>query len=219
MPSTVVHLALAGLIAAALLGEAFDRRALLVVLAVTALPDLDAFVALVSTVGHRAALHTFVIPVLGALALAVDQWWLDESLVRRRWGARGVRVAWVCVLCYAAAGISLDATRGVVNPFWPVYDQFFAVDGKIELSTRRGLVQTFVDLGPSGGEAETTSFGSTADVELDTGVNPQPDGDEPPDRVFPVVRSGWELLLLIVGTLVTAARFGVDQRLGEGDAE
>lgn len=219
MPSTVVHLALAGLIAAALLGDAFDRRALLVVFAVTALPDLDAFIAIVSTVGHRAALHTFVIPAFGAVALAVDQWWLDDSLVRRRWGVRGVRIAWVCVLCYAVAGIALDATRGVVNPFWPLYDQFFAVDGKIELSTRRGIVQTFVDLGPSGGEAESRSFGSTDDVVLDTGVNPQPDGEQPPDRVFPVVRSAWELLLLVVGTLVTAARFRVEQRLGEGDAE
>ena len=47
MPSTVVHLALAGLLAAGLLGEWFSRRSLAVVLVVTVLPDLDAFVGLV----------------------------------------------------------------------------------------------------------------------------------------------------------------------------
>jgi len=209
VPSTVVHLALAGLIAAALLGDAFDRRALLVVFAVTAIPDLDALVALVSTVGHRAALHTFVIPALGAVALAIDQWWLDESLLRRRWGLRGVRIAWVCVLCYAVAGIALDATRGVVNPFWPLHDQYYHVQGRLELSSRDGIVQTFVDLGTGATEAETRNAGTTADVELSTGANPQ--GSDP--YLVPIVRDTWELVVLLVGAGITAARFHVDQSL------
>ena len=52
MPSTLVHLAFGGMIAAALLGDVFDRRALLVVLVVTAAPDLDSFIALVSEIGR-----------------------------------------------------------------------------------------------------------------------------------------------------------------------
>lgn len=218
MPSTVVHVALAGLIGAALLGDAFDRKAMLVVLAATAFPDLDSFVPLVSTVGHRAALHTFVIPLLGGLLLYADVHWRSDSFVLGRWGPRGLRVAWVGLLCYAVAGIALDFTRGVVNPFWPLYDQYFLVDGTIELSSRRGIVQTFVDLG-SGGDASSDSVGSSSEVVLDTGVNPQQGPDEPVDRVFPVVRDTWELVVLLAGTAVTAARFRVDQAVGESGSE
>ena len=72
MPSTVVHLAFSGLLAAALLGSAFDRRSVAVVLLVTAFPDLDAFVALYTTVGHRAALHNVWIPAFWTALLWVD---------------------------------------------------------------------------------------------------------------------------------------------------
>ena len=72
MPSTLVHLAFGGMIAAALLGDVFDRRALLVVLAVTAAPDLDSFVALVSVTGHRTVLHTYVTPIAACRRRAPD---------------------------------------------------------------------------------------------------------------------------------------------------
>jgi hypothetical protein len=209
MPGTVVHLAFSGMLAAALLGAAYDCRSLAVVFAVTAFPDLDAFLALVTVVGHRALLHNFTIPVAGALLLWADTTLCPRSLVRERWGARGVRVAWVAVLAYAVSAVGLDFVNGVVNPLWPVHDQFYTLDGRIELSDQRGVVQTFVDLG---GESviEAEGRGSSREVNLSTGVDPDPSGEEAdPERVFPVVRAGWELVLLVVGTAVTWARFRV----------
>lgn len=215
MPSTVVHLALAGVIAGALLGDAFDRRSLLVVFAVVSFPDLDSFASLVSSVGHRAALHNVFVPLLAGVLLYADLRRGDESSVRRRWGARGVRVAWVSLLCYVLVGIGLDLVAGAANPLWPLHDQYYHIDGRIELSSQRGLVQTVVDWGPAaadGGDAGTRSIGSTDENFLGTGVDPT-EGPEPDDvdRMFPIVRAGWELVLLLVGALVTAARFQVDQ--------
>ncbi len=210
MPGTVVHLAFSGMLAAALLGSAFDRRSVLVVLGVTAFPDLDAFLALVTVVGHRALLHNFVIPAALAALLWVDTRVRPHSIVRNRWGRRGVRIAWVSVLAYAVSSVGLDLVNGVVNPLWPLHDQFYTLDGKLELSDQRGIVQTFVDLSPEESVVESEGVGSSQEVNLSTGVDPDPGGEETdPERIFPVVRAGWELLLLVVGTLVTAARFYV----------
>lgn len=211
MPSTVVHLAFAGMIAAALLGDAFDSRALLFVFALTALPDLDSVIALVSPVGHRAALHNVFVPAVLALGIVVDTRIRDRSWLRSTFEGAGVRVAWVGVGCLAVAGIGLDlfSVQGA-NPFWPLVDQFFVVDGKLELSTQRGIVQTFVDLSPDGGVPQPTALGNTSEVTVTTGVDPAPPADDGPvDRIFPIARAGWQLLLLLVGTGVTAARFAV----------
>ncbi|MFB6073398.1 MAG: metal-dependent hydrolase [Haloarculaceae archaeon] len=216
MPSSLVHLAFAGMIAAVLLGGAFDRRSLLVVLGVTAIPDLDAFVGLFFTFGHRTAFHTFLIPALAAALLAVDEHRPGDGLIRGRWGWRGVRIAWVSIFCFAVAAIGLDLFTGGVNPLWPLHDQFWVINGKIELSNKHGIVQTFVDLSrhtqnATQGGPHPHSFGSSQQVHISTGVDPQ-QGPEPADveRVFPVVRSGWQLLLLLVGSFVTAARFWID---------
>jgi hypothetical protein len=198
-------MAFAGLLAAALLGEEFDARATAVVLGVTVIPDLDAFVSLVSTVGHRTALHTLVLPGLVALALLADTRWRERSDLLERYGDRGLRVAWMSVLALAVAGIGLDLVTGGANPLWPIHDQFYRVSGKVELSTQRGLVQTFLDL--DGGSPSPQSLGSSEEVFVSTGVDPQPGSESKTvDRVFPVVRSGWQLLVLVVGTIVTAAK-------------
>jgi len=222
MPSTVVHLALAGIVAGALLGDVFDRRALLVVFAVVTFPDLDSFASLVSSVGHRAALHNVFVPLAAGLVLYADIRRGDDSVVRQRWGAAGIRVAWVSLLCYVLVGIGLDLVAGAANPLWPLHDQYYHVAGKIELSSQRGLVQTVVDLGGDaqngGAGGGTKSVGSTEELHLGTGIDPTP-GPEPEntDRVFPIVRSGWQLIVLLVGSVVTAARFCVDQSVGEGE--
>ncbi|WP_225334227.1 metal-dependent hydrolase [Halomicrobium urmianum] len=231
MPSTVVHVAFAGMIAAALLGDAFDRRSLLVVVGAVAVADLDAFVGLVAVAGHRTVFHTFLVPGAAALALAVDLRVSDRSALRSRYGARGVRIAWVTVVAFAAAAIGLDLfSAGGANPLWPLHDQFYQVGGRIELSDQRGVVQTFVDLSPpdadgtGGGDAggvtdgaSTQARGSSREVNVSTGVDPDPDGDADGDveRLFPIVRSGWQLLLLIVGTFVTAARLRVSETVEE----
>lgn len=218
MSSTIVHLALAGMFAAGLLGAYFDRRALLVVFAATAFPDLDSFIALVATVGHRAALHTFVVPAAVAAFWAYDTRFRGSSYVRDRWGAWGVRVGWVSLFAYAASGLGLDLVTGGINPFWPVHDQFYQLQGKIELSDQRGIIQTFVDVSElfpeDGGDAGSAGdggggggMGSTEDVRMSTGVDPDPSGQsEDPERVFPIIRRGWEVVILVAGTVVTAAR-------------
>jgi len=218
MPGTVVHLAFSGMLAAALLGSVFDRRSLLVVLGVTAVPDLDAFLALVTDVGHRALLHNFVIPAVLALLLWIDTTVRPRSLIGGRWGARGVRIAWVSVLAYAVSSVGLDLVNGVVNPLWPLHDQFYTLDGKLVLSDQRGIVQTFVDVGGEESVVGAEGRGSTEEVTLSTGVNPDPGGEERnPERIFPVVRAGWELLLLVVGTAVTAARLSIPLEVPDDD--
>lgn len=211
MPSTLVHMAFAGLIAAALLGEVYDGRALAVVLGVTVIADLDAFISLFSDVGHRAALHTLVIPFVAAVAIWFDTRHRKRSLLLGRWGFRGVRIAWVCVVVYAVAAIGLDLFTGRLNPLWPIHDQFYRIDGKLVLSTQRGIVQTFVDLNPATGSVPAPeALGNTTQVHVSSGIDPNA-GPEPEnvDRVFPIVRTGWQLLLLLGGTGVMLARLVV----------
>lgn len=210
MAGTVVHMAFAGLLAAAFLGAAYDWRAVAVVLAVTALPDLDAFVALVSSAGHRAALHNVVLPAVAAGLLWIDTTRRSRSAIRERFGARGVRIAWVSIVAFVASGVGLDAVSGSVNPLYPLHDQFYSFDGEILLSDQRGLVQTFVEWSEEESVPAPQGQGSTQEVELSTGVNPDPsDTETDPERIFPIVRSGWQLLVLVVGTAATLARFKV----------
>lgn len=216
MAGTVVHMAFAGLLAAALLGAAYDRRAVLLVVGVAALPDLDSFIALVSAGTHRAALHNFVIPAAAAGLLLADTRLRGDSLLRIRYGRYGVRVAWVAIVAYAVAGVGLDMVAGGVNPLYPLFDQFYVLDGKIELSDQRGIVQTFVETSSSSGNSVPApqSLGSTTEFSYSTGVDPDPGGTETnPERIFPVVRAGWQLLVLVVGTVVTLARFRVSHDL------
>lgn len=218
MTGTIVHMAFAGMLAAAFLGEAFDRRAVGIVLLVTALPDIDSFVPLLVGFGHRAVFHNFVIPLAAAALLWVDLR-REQSWLRGRWGARGVRIAWVSIVCYALAAVALDMVSGVVNPFWPLHDQFYSIEGKLVISDQRGIVQTFIETGGDGGGGSVPSpepKGSSQEVNLSTGVDPDPSGTQTdPERIFPIVRAGWQLVVLLVGTAVTAARFRVAHSLPE----
>ncbi|WP_227353863.1 metal-dependent hydrolase [Haladaptatus salinisoli] len=185
MPSTVVHVAVAGLLATSLLADHFDARAALVVMAAAALPDLDTLVGLWVPGGHRAVLHTLLLPAgMGALLL-VDR--ARGNLIRRRWGDYGVRVAWVSLVSLLVAGIGLDLFTNGVNALYPLHDQFYSVSGELSFSNERGLVQTFV---------ETKARGSTETTHYRTGFDlargPDPKRKE---RVFPVVQSGRQLLL------------------------
>jgi len=215
MPSLVVHYAFVGLLAATVLGAAFDRRSLALSLVVVTVPDVDAFIGLVSSVGHRAATTNLVIPAVAGVLVAVDLYAREESAIRQRWGAYGVRVAWFCVVVYAVGHVFMDAITGGANLLWPLHDQFYEISGRLELSSQRGVVQTFVDLDGSGPTFD--AMGDSSEVQMSTGVDPDP-GAEPSsdgsvDRIFPIVRSGWQLFVLVVGTLATAARFVVGYEL------
>jgi hypothetical protein len=201
MPSTVVHLAVGAVVASALLGEAFDRRSVAVVLAATALPDLDTFVGLYLQGTHRALLHTLLLPAVGGVVLAYDTRRGTASWLRGRWGARGVGVAWVALAALVLGGIGPDLMTNGVNAFYPLYDRFLTVDGELLLSNQRGLVQTFVDL-------SATPERTTANTHYWTGVDPTRGADPAAvERIFPVVRSGFQLLVVLLGAFTLGARF------------
>lgn len=211
MPSTVVHVALAGLIVAALLPERyFDRRAVAVALAMAVVPDLDVFLSPVIVGAHRSVGHTLLFPA--SLAVAA---WLDRRrerpLVGRLLGPGGGAVVGAGLVGMTLAAIGLDYAANGVNLLWPVHDQFYAANGKLVVSNQRGLVQTFVDLSPEppgdGGGGGGGQKRTTQNTHYSTGVDPSR-GDEPEnvERLFPVVRSGWQLLVVATGTLVVGAR-------------
>ncbi|WP_424004626.1 metal-dependent hydrolase [Haloarcula salina] len=224
MPSLVVHYAFVGLLAATLLGAAFDKRSLLLSLLVVTFPDVDAFIGLYWQVGHRAATTNLVIPAAMALVVGADLYVRDDSYIKERWGAYGVRVAWFCVVVYAVGHVVLDLITGGANLFWPLYDQFYQLSGRLELSSQRGIVQTFVELpepssggSGTGGGSTKQALGNSSQVQMSTGIDPTPGQKEPVnvDRVFPIARSGWELVVLVVGTLATATRLVVGHDLPE----
>jgi hypothetical protein len=201
MPSTVVHLAVGAVVAAALLGNEFDRRSVAVVLAATALPDVDTFAGLYLQGTHRALLHTLVLPGLAGAVLAYDTRIRPVSRLHGRWGSRGVRVAWVALAALLLGGILPDLMTNGVNAFYPLYDRFLTFDGEFLLSNQRGVVQTFVDLSA---DPERT----TQNTHYWTGVDPTR-GKEPEnvERIFPVVRSGFQLLVVLLGAFTLGARF------------
>ena len=207
MPSTLVHLALGALLAAALLGDEFDARSLLVVLAVVAFPDLDTFVGMVIPGTHRAILHTLLVPAAAAAVVAYDTR-LRERSTLRRFGDRGVRVVWVALAAYVLAGIGPDLFFNGVNLVYPVTDQFVKLNGELYLSSQRGLVQTMWSFGDGG----SSVVGTTDDVHYRTGVD-HARGTDPADveRVFPIAMNGLQLLLILTAVVVTTARLWLDR--------
>ncbi len=197
MPSEVVHLAVAALLAAGLLGDEFDARSLGIVLVAAAVPDLDTFTGIVLPGTHRALLHTALVPL--ALAALV---YYDTRVRETPWLAspRAVRVAWAAVAAYALAGIGPDLFTNGVNLLYPLSDQFVSLSGHVWLTDQRGLVQTVWE-GPG------SVRGTTRTLHYATGVDVAP-GPDPADaeRIFPVVGSGFQLLVVLLAGVVTAGR-------------
>jgi hypothetical protein len=203
MPSTLVHVAIGGLVGAALLTSEFDARAVAVVVAVTAFPDADAFVGLLLPGAHRSLFHSFLFPALVGLLLAADTVRAD-SLLRARFGGRGVRLAWVSLVAMVLGGVLPDLFTNGVNAFYPVIDAFYTVDGELLISDQRGVVQTFVELQPP---EQSNAQPSTRTRHYSTPVDPSP-GTEPEnvERIAPVFQAGWELMVVVVSTVVVSYR-------------
>ncbi len=72
MAPTLVAAAVGALLAAALLGGAFDRRAVAVVVAAAVAPDLDAAASLVVPGATNALFHALWLPLLAGAALYWD---------------------------------------------------------------------------------------------------------------------------------------------------
>jgi hypothetical protein len=205
VPSTLVHVALGGLLAAALLADRFRPRTLAVVCLAVVAVDLDVFVGLAVTGAHRAAFHTLVWPAVAAVAVAYDTLARERSVLVDRLGAGGPRLAWTVIAAVVLAGIGPDLVTNGANLLYPLHDQFYAFDGELQLSSRRGVVQTFV---------EDAARGSTSDQQYYTGVDPDPSsggaepvtGERAPERVFPLVASGLQLLVVVTSAVVVAVR-------------
>lgn len=216
MPSTVVHVGLAGLMGIVLLGDEFDARAILVVLGATAAVDLDTLVGIWMPGLHRAALHNVWIVLVPGAMLLWDVFLREESFVLDRWGYYGYRVAWVTLLTVFVAHVLLDAFYNGVNLFWPVHDQFYDLSGRLVISTHDGIVQTFVEFESENGAAGVdgdTARGTTEDTHYATGFDPT--REEPPEDVerrFPIAESGELFVVSLAGYLCVAYRLFEEHR-------
>jgi hypothetical protein len=208
MPSTLVHVALGGLVGCALLGAAFSPRALVVVLAAVAAVDLDTFLGWIVLGAHRAAFHSFLLPIGLAVVVAWDVRYRSESALLAHYGDTAPRVAAVAIVALGFAGIGPDFVTNGVNVAWPVHDQFYELTGKTFLSDQRGFVQTFVDLGNERA-VDSADLGSTQERQYTTGADTNPDRSGEPEvkeRIFPLASSGTQLLLVATGAMVVAGR-------------
>ena len=212
MAPTLVAAAVGALLAAALLGAAFDRRAVAVVVAAAVAPDLDAVASLVVPGATNALFHALWLPLLGAAALYRDTARGGESRLRARFGWRGVRVAWVALAGVLVAGVGTDLFGGGgANLLYPVHDAYYRIDGRLVFSTQEGVVQTFVALGAEGpGILPIESPGTTATHAIPTFVNPdgRPGLALGADRELSLVRSGWQLVVVAAAVATLAVRFG-----------
>lgn len=213
MPPTLVTVAVGVLLGVALLGPAFDRRSLAVVAVAAALPDVDAVLSLWIHGATNAALHTAFIPLGAAAALYYDTRRGGSSVIRDRYGWYGVRVAWVAVAVYAVAGIGMDLFNiSSAAVLYPVSDRYFAIVGKLVLSTQEGIVQSYFSFGDEW--LAWLTRGTTADRHIATWVNPSPGTTNPPhaDRTVRIVDSGWQLVVITTAVAAVPARFLVARR-------
>ncbi|SNR24027.1 metal-dependent hydrolase [Halorubrum vacuolatum] len=215
MPSTVVHAGFALLLAAGLLANAYDRKALAVVLVIIVIPEIDTLLGPIMPGAHRTVGHNVVFPVAIALLLLYDTRLRDRSALRDRFDDWGVRVAWVGLFAHVFAHLFLDwAHLEGINMFWPIHDEFFRLEGELYLSTTEGLTQTFVEIAADPESGETTvdagGTGTTESVHVSNPVEPDAatdtPSDEPVDRRFPIAQRGWRLYLVLVGVFVVVAR-------------
>ncbi|TKR27556.1 metal-dependent hydrolase [Natronomonas salsuginis] len=211
MPSSVVHAALALLLAVGLLGRYYDRRALVVVLAIVLLPEVDTAIGWVMAGAHRTVLHTMMLSVV-ATPLLYWETTRDGSIIRGRWGERGVRIAWVGLFVHTFAHVALDWSHlAGINVFWPFTDRFYTLDGELYLSATEGFVQTFVEISrnPETGSSviDAGRGGTRVETHVSNPAQPSPDPEPGPvDRRFPIAVGGWQLYVVLTGAFALAAK-------------
>lgn len=221
MAPTLVNAAVGALLAAALLGAAFDRRSVAIVVAAAALADLDAVASLVIPGATNALLHNLWVPLLAGAALYWDGSVRDASWLRERAGWYGVRVAWVALAAFVVAGIGPELFgREGANLLYPVHDAYYHVHGRLVFSTQDGIVQTFVTRDAAGpGILPLQSPGTTASYAIPTWVNPdgRPGLSLDTERRLYLVRTGWQAVVVAAATAMLAVRFGLRRTVGTAD--
>jgi hypothetical protein len=216
MAPTLVSAALGALLAAALLGAAFDRRSVAVVVAAAILPDLDAVASLAVSGATNALLHAVWLPLAAGAALYWDTRIADASRLRERAGWRGIRIAWVALAAFLVAGVGPDlfGSEGV-NLLYPLGDAYYLVDGGLLYSTRDGVVQTFLAFGAEGpGVLPLKSPGTTESYAIPTFINPdgRPGLSLGAERELDLVRTGWQLVVVASAVALLAVRFRRESR-------
>jgi len=215
MPASTVHAGIALVVAAALLGAAYDRRALALLAVVLVFPELDAIPGWWLPGAHRAMFHTLVLAGLAAAAIVWDTRHRETSWLRERGGDWAVRVAWTGLVVHVFAHVLLDyAHLSGINLVYPIGDQFFRLEGELVYSTADGFVQTFVDLGgEEGQEVGGTTIdlgqqGSTEDVHVATPADPEAGGgiDQDTERRVPIAVDGWQLYAILLGLFTVGAK-------------
>jgi hypothetical protein len=222
MAPTLVSAAVGALLAAALLGDAFDRRAVAVVVAAAVLPSLDAAASLVVPGTTNALLHAVWAPLLVGALLYWDtvRRPADASALRDRCGRRGVRVAWVALASFVVAGIgsALFAGEGAAL-LYPLEDARYVVRGRLVFSTREGVVQTFLALGADGpGILPIESVGGAVADPVASWVNPdgRPGLDPAAAREVRFVDGGYQLVVVAAAAATLAVRFRRDGETTDG---
>jgi hypothetical protein len=209
MPPTLVHAALGGLLAAALLDRAFSARAVAVVVGAAALPDLDAPLALLLPGAHGALLHTLLIPA-GVATLLYHDARREDPWLSGRYGPTGVRIAWVAVLAYALAGTGLDLLNlDAANPVWPVDTMYYSFVGKVAYTTTEGFVQTFYTYDPDARWTHYVGQRGRYPYFCKPSLWRPACGDAgtgSPPRTAAIVQSGWQLLLVAATPAVLLVR-------------
>lgn len=219
MPSTFIHAGFAVLLGAALLQDEYDRRAVVFLLVLVILPDLDSFAGAVIAGAHRSLLHTLLIPLVVAVGLYYDTWIREQSWLGERYGPRGLHLAWTAVFVHTFAAVLLDYTHlDGVGLLFPLNDSFYQLEGELGFAPDTGLVQTFVEIqtDPETGTT-TTDIGKTGtreETHVPTPVQPNenatvipnPDTEEEVDRRFPFAVGGWQLYFILIGFFTMAAR-------------
>ena len=211
MAPTLVNAALGALLAAALLGAAFDRRSVAVVVAAAVAPGADAAASLVVAGATNTLLHTVWLPLAAGGLIYWDTTLRESSRLRERYGWRGVRVSWVALTAFVAAGIAPEAVGDPgANLLYPVDDAYYVIDGLLLFSTQDGVVQTFVSATAEGpGLLPFESLGTTETHAISTWVNPDGrpglgGGDE---RVLTLVEAGWQAVVVAAAGASLAVRF------------
>ncbi|ELZ28326.1 hypothetical protein [Halorubrum distributum] len=211
MAPPLVSAAVGALLAAALLGDAFDRRSVAVVVAAALFPGLDAAASLVVPGATNALFHAVWAPLFAGGLLYWDTTHRAESALRARGGRRAVRVAWVALASLVVAGIgsALFAGEGAVL-LYPFEEARYAVRGRLAYSTQEGVVQTFVALGADGpGLLPLESVDAATAEPVDSWINPdgRPGIDPGVDRRFYFVENGWQLVVVAAAAATLAVRF------------
>ncbi|WP_247002940.1 metal-dependent hydrolase [Halosolutus gelatinilyticus] len=205
MAPTLVNAAVGVLLGLALLGAALDRRSLVVVAIAAALPDLDAVAGLVVVGATNVLLHTLLIPAAAFVALYWETRYRDRSRLGDRYGWYGVRVGWVALAAFVVAGIGLDCFTTGANLLYPLHDRFYAVSGRLLVSTQHGLVQTIAD---GGAPLWLSSPGTTETYHVETWLNPTPGTgiETGVERRLHLIDAGWQLPVVVAAGIAAAVR-------------